>query len=438
MSYPPKPICEHIAKLWVRSRDGSSSASERAAAFAALKRLQGEHDLSDVELTFIAELYAKGDLEERAPDLLQLLLHFFEASHIILPLTVAITVALWVLHAHVFDKFLHTPRLLLRSFEPGVGNTVIMHCLEGLIPESFYTSNTSTAVLYNQLEKFLRTAFFLDELESSELYRNDVLVSFIDDGHRQGGSITRLINREVVRYPCFCPLALAVYQKPQNRRPVPDQVLSRCITLDILKDVRGRDELWPNDPRFSMLRGLISEWAGGFRRPENFKVASRILTGRVVNNWQPLLEIAETLGYGATALAVAETIERATVNPTTELFWDLQRIFEPPGVDRFWTGELLEALHQLEGSHWDEFFGIDGDLPPHKLTKAEFYAMLRTRGIRSTGIWKGIGKQRRYAKGFYKHQFEPVWRDLFPDTPTQMSKIIRLPRYSKRHSGEEN
>jgi hypothetical protein len=437
MNYPPKPVCERIAKLWGVSR-GSTFAGEAASAFAALKRLQAEHELSDVELTFIAELYAKGDLEERAPDLLQLLLHFFEASHIVLPLALAITIALWALHAYVFDKFLHSPRLLLRSFEPGVGKTAVMHCLEGLIPESFYTSNTSAPVLYNQLQKFSRTAFLLDEFESSELYRNSVLVSFIDDGHRQGGCLTRLIDRGVVKYPCFCPLALAVYLKPQNRRPIPDQVLSRCITCDIMKSVCGQDELWPNDPRFSALRGLISEWAENFKRPENFRIVSRILTGRNANSWRALLEIAETLDYGATAHVVAETIERATVNPIIECFWDLRKIFEPPGIDRLWTGELLKELHRLVGSHWDEFLGIDGNLPPHELTKAELYAMLKTKRVRSTGVWKGIGKQRRYAKGFYKRQFEPVWNDLFPDTPTQMSKIIHLPRHGQRHSGEEN
>jgi hypothetical protein len=97
----------------------------------------------------------------------------------------------------------------------------------------------------------------------------------------------------------------------------------------------------------------------------------------------------------------------------------------------------LEALHRLEGSAWDEFLGVDGNRPPHKLSKAELYAMLRTKRIRSTGVWKGIGGQRQYAKGFYKRQFEPVWSDLFPDTPTQINKIIRLTRHSQRHSGEE-
>jgi len=438
MVYPPKPVCERIAKLWATYR-GSSFAGEGASAFAHLKRLQSEHELSDIELTFIAELYAKEDPEKRAPDLLQLLLHFFEASHIILSLELAITIALWTLHAYVFDKFLHTPRLLLRSFEPGVGKTVLMHCMEGLTCESFYTSNTSAAVLYHELQNSPRTAFFLDEVESSELHRrNSVLVSFIDDGWRQGGCLTRFIGGEVVKFPCFCPLALAVYLKPQNRRPIPDQVLSRTIIADIVKDVRGRDELWPDDSRFNALLSLMSEWAGTFRRPENFRIVSRVLVGRAANNWQALIEVAETLGYGATALVVAETIERATVNPVTELFWDLHRIFEPPGIDRFWTEELLEALHRLEGSRWDEFQGIDGNQPPHKLTKAEFFAMVHTKHIWSRGVWKGIGKQRQYAKGFYKWQFEPVWNDLFPDTPTQMSKIIRLPRHNQRHGGEEN
>src|SRR5262249_15403789 len=156
----------------------------------------------------------------------------------------------------------------------------------GLTLESFYTSNTSAAVLYHELQNSRRTAFFLDELESSELYSNDVLVSFIDDGHRQGGCLTRFVGGEVVRYPCFFPLALAIYLKPQNKRPIPDQVLSRMIIGDVLKNVAGRDELWPNDPQFNKPRALISDWAMTFRRPENFKITSRILTGRSANNWQ--------------------------------------------------------------------------------------------------------------------------------------------------------
>jgi hypothetical protein len=437
MNYPPKPVCERIAKLWATYR-GASFAGESAAAFVALKRLQSEHGLSDVEVAFIAELHMKEeDLEKQAPDLLQLLLHFFEASHIILPLTVAITVALWALHAHVFNKFLHTPRLLLRSYEPATGKTTTLNCLKGLIPDSVMTSNTTAPALYRRLLEFPQTRFLIDEVESGMLHeRNSVLVAFIDAGHRQGGILSRYIGKEWVDFPCFCPLALALYSKPQDRRPIPDQVLSRAIVCDMVRNVEGRDELWPDDPRFSALRGLISEWAATFKRPENFKINSRILIGRSINNWWSLLEIAETLGYSGTGVAVAEAIERATANPIIELFWDLLKLFDQPGVDRFWTGELLEALHRLEGSHWDEFLGIDSNLPPHKLTKAELYAMFRTKRIRSAGIWKVVHGRRQYAKGFYKHQFEPVWANLFPDTPTQLSKIIALPRHSKRHSGE--
>jgi Protein of unknown function (DUF3631) len=437
MNYPPKATCQLIAKLWATYR-GSTFAGESASAFAALKRLQSEHELSDVEVAFIAELHMKEeDPERQAPDLVQLLLHFFEASHIVLPLPVAITVALWVLHAHVFNQFLHTPRLLLRSYEPATGKTTLLNCLKGLIPDSVVTSNTSAPALYRRLLEFPQTKFLIDEVESGMLHeRGSVLVAFIDAGHRQGGTLSRFIGKEWVDFPCFCPLVLALYSKPQDRRPIPDQVLSRTIVCDMVRSVEGLDELWPDDPRFSALRGLISEWATTFKRPENFKINSRILTGRSINNWQPLLEIAETLGYGGTTAAVAEAIERTTANPIVELFWDLLKLFDQSRVDRFWTGELLEALHQLEGSHWDEFLGIDSNLPPHKLTVAELYAMFRAKRIRSTNIQKNIGKQRRSAKGFYKRQFEPVWTNLFPDTPTQLSKIIALPRHSKRHSSE--
>jgi hypothetical protein len=53
MNWPPDPTCKRISSLRALAI-GSSNLSEKANAFAALKRLQCQFDLSDVELIFIA------------------------------------------------------------------------------------------------------------------------------------------------------------------------------------------------------------------------------------------------------------------------------------------------------------------------------------------------------------------------------------------------
>jgi hypothetical protein len=118
------------------------------------------------------------------------------------------------------------------------------------------------------------------------------------------------------------------------------------------------------------------------------------------------------------------------------VFGDSRQIFERRGIDRIWTDpEFLPALHELENAGWDEFWGLDGDLDPHKLTRSELYRMLRTKGVRSRTVWKRIGGERVSDKGFLREQFDPVWRQLFPGTAAQSSKIIALPRHRKRRSG---
>ena len=101
MNWPDETICKRILNLWALAY-GSPHVGERANALAALKRLQAELGLSDVELAFIAEYTEKepgarvdlGETSERPLNLLELLLLLLEASRIILPLAQAITAAL--------------------------------------------------------------------------------------------------------------------------------------------------------------------------------------------------------------------------------------------------------------------------------------------------------------------------------------------------------
>jgi hypothetical protein len=387
MTWPSESDCKRICSLWALAH-GSANRFESANAFAALKRKQADLCLSDTALAFIGESRVNSDGASDQPlDVLRLILGLFDVTHIIFSLFErAIAVALWVLHSHVFDRFLHTPRLLLQSPEPECGKTALLSCLEQLTSEAFYSSSTSPAAIYYLSREQPRTTLLLDEIENSSLWGRDrLLLNVFDNGHRQGGRVTRVIQGEVVRFPCFAPLALAGVSKYR----FPAQLLTRSIVVDMEKHSEGRDELWPDDPRFARVRAFISEWASNFKRPQDSRVP---FTGRTADNWRPLIQIAETLGYGETARAAALAIHQPSDDPVVRLLFDIHRVFEQRRIDRVWTSELLKALHELGDAKWDEFWGLNGDDDPHELQRPELYRLLRTKNIRSCTVWKPTDK----------------------------------------------
>ena len=71
------------------------------------------------------------------------------------------------------------------------------------------------------------------------------------------------------------------------------------------------------------------------------------------------------------------------------------------------------------------------DRPPRKLSQSDLARMLRPFGIRPHTIWpvqRGPGAKSR--RGYLRADFEAAWAAYCsaPDTATQPSKIIRLPR----------
>jgi hypothetical protein len=435
MNFPPDALCKRIRDLWAVAY-GSGNPGETANAYAALKRQQADLDLSDVELAFIAEFTARRSASPRIDqdgslsNPLELILHIFDAKGIVLPFERQIATALWALSTHVFRQFLHSPRLIVRSFEAETGKTLLMCLLCELTYHPLLTGDASAATIYYRLKEFPDTSFLIDETEHSKhLWGADTtFLSVFDNGYRQGVPAHRVIGGKVEEFPCFGPLALAGVAKRRYSK----QMLSRSFVIDTQQNLEGEDELYPNDPECAKVYSLIREWASTFRRPKDCKLLFR---GRARNIWRVAIEIAETLGYGGTARAAAMALHRPSDDPVILLLFDIRRIFVQGGIDRIWTPELLPALHGLEDGHWDEFWGIDENEDVHKLKKSELYALLRTKSIRSGTVWKNIDGKRVCDKGFYGRQFEPVWQDLFGGTPAQSSKIISLPWHKQRHTG---
>jgi Protein of unknown function (DUF3631) len=429
MRWPSETDCRRIAKVWALVNDRATSAGDRDNAQTALKQLRDRYELNDVALAYIAEMPHEKRKEVNAFDVV---LAAVMNSKIILTFEQQVVVTLWILHTYVYDCFLHTPRLLVESHEPGCGKTALGHLVEALACNSDFGSSVSPAVFYHTLRKFQHTTFIFDEIENSTLWAYDkVLLNVFDSGHRKGGVVKRIIKGEVIKFPVFAPLMMIGVRE----KKFPPQLLSRSISIHMERHRDGSDEIDPDDPKFEPVCAVLSRWAGEFQRPEKCELPRGLVGREGVDNWRCLIEIADTLGYSATVRAVASAMHQPAANPVVRLLRDIRRVFEVCAVAGLWTEDLLTALHQLPDARWDEY-GLDEGMAPRKLDRKDLLTMLRTKGIRTRDVWKRInGGERTSRKGFYRKDFEPMWRQLFGDIPTQPNKIIELPRHSERHSG---
>jgi Protein of unknown function (DUF3631) len=253
-----------------------------------------------------------------------------------------------------------------------------------------------------------------------------------DAGHRKGGVVKRVIKNEVVEFPVFAPLMLMGVRE----KKFPPQLLSRSINIWMERHRDGSDEIDSDDPKFAPVRVALSQWANEFRRPEKCELPRGLVGREGADNWRCLIEIAATLGYSATANAVALSMHRPAGNPVVRLLWDIRLVFDSSATDGIWTEDLLIALHQLPDARWDEV-GLDEGAAPRRLNRSTLLTMLRTKSIRTRNVWKQLDNgQRASRKGFYRKDFERVWQQVFGDTPAQPSKIIELARHKNRHGDE--
>jgi hypothetical protein len=212
MKWPSDKVCELISKLWVAGAR-ATSIGEGENALAALKRLQFEHGLSDVMTAYIGESHSKPADEA---SVLDIVLTAITSSKIVISFEQALTGTLWTLHSYVYDRFLHTPRLLVQSYEPACGKTAFGFLIRALAYNPFFSSSISPAAIYHRLRSDPRTTLIVDEVEHSTLWGHDkLLLSVFDAGHRVGGCVTRVIKGEVIEFPCFAPLMMMAVRQQQ-------------------------------------------------------------------------------------------------------------------------------------------------------------------------------------------------------------------------------
>jgi len=231
------------------------------------------------------------------------------------------------------------------------------------------------------------------------------------NANRRGSPVGRAAGKEGTKtYWTYAPIAIAAIGKLTNT------LTQRSIIINMQRrppDV-SLERLNELDPTFLMGMGLIRDeirkWVNTSKLeqdPENPVI------NRYADNWRPLLAIADSLDRGdeAREAALAMCAGLPDEDPKVDLLMDIRDIFDALGVDRVFSRDLLEKLHDLEAGMWLEWQGPQGDQQPHKLTASEMARMLRDFKIKSRTISPLGGRATRgpSAQGYWRSDFESAW-----------------------------
>jgi len=419
---------------------GSRDAGERESSRQWLNHLlircrKTWNDLTDLLLSPISPSWADSTTDSTPPPgfdgtnfaIIDLVLRVVEWFIWLTPAQ-RVAVTLWILHAHVYDRFQITPRLAVVSPVRGCGKTVLVELIETLVPKPEKSDTITAAAIYHVIDERHPTVL-LDEGDNIglALAPNGIYRAILNSGHRRGGYRTILYQGQLRRFSTHAPLLVAGI----GRFPLP--LMHRAVVIEMerydgsgdLKRFTGRD------PVIDYIYGRLRTWAREVELNADPELPQQ-LRNRQADNWRPLLAIGDTFGpdWGRLARDAAIAFARAHQDEDAGvlLLHDIRGIFDQRGVDRLFSEVLVAALNDIEDSIWYDWRGPQGDQQPHRLSQGGLAQMLAPFGIRPRTIWPPRrGPISKSKKGYLRSQFENAWRSYCDaDTASQSSTARHL------------
>ncbi len=334
---------------------------------------------------------------------------------VVMPDGAAEIVALWILHTHCFDCFMHSPRLAITSPEKGCGKTTLLDVAARLVARPLSTSNATVSAIFRVVE-MAQPTLLIDEADTF-LKENDELRGILNTGHRKGGSVLRTVgdDHEPRKFSTWAPAAIAMIGR------LPDTLEDRSISCSMRRrKVSERVQSFRVDRAepLMVLAQKMARWAAD--HDQQLRAADPTTEGlqnRIADNWRSLLAIADAAGGTwpdrMRQIATAAVATRSEQSTRVLLLSDIQAAFKAKGTDRLSSEELTEYLTGLDERPWAEW---RRGLP---LAKSGLARLLTPFGILSGTIRLDNGLT---LKGYYLVSFGDAFErylDVENVTPSQ-------------------
>ncbi len=150
------------------------------------------------------------------------------------PIRAADTIALWVLHTWMVNKFTISPRLAITSPTKVCGKTTVLRFLNQVVRRPKRAGSISPPAMFRVAETFQPT-ILLDETEKYIEHGSD-LHALLNEGHAKGGTVLRVLGDklELREFSIFGAVAFA------RNGSLPDDLEQRSIVIEMQR--RRSDE----------------------------------------------------------------------------------------------------------------------------------------------------------------------------------------------------
>jgi hypothetical protein len=334
------------------------------------------------------------------------------------------TLALWTIFSHCYDASDIAPKLLISSPEKGCGKSTLMEVLEGLVWKPIMSSNITPAVIFRVIETVGGT-LMIDEADTF-ITKSDDMRGIINCGHKRSSAhVWRCVgdHQTPTQFSVWAPMVIAMIGKPA------DTIVDRSIAIEMRRKTTDeqieRFSSRKNKPELEELTRKIMRWC-----QDNFAdlcdadpIMPEGLRDRTMDNWRPLLAIADLIGGNCPATArfaaieLNETVEDDdNASAATMLLADIQDIFELNKNSRLSTQALIENLCDMDDRPWLDWNRGRSITPRQVATK------LKPFGITPR-------KMRIYnenVRGYERDQFDDAFARYLAGTTEQTNKNNRL------------
>lgn len=271
---------------------------------------------------------------------------------------VADAAALWIAFTWFIDEVHIAPIANITAPLPNCGKSTLLDFMERFAFQPLKCDGISPAALFRSMDRW-RPTLLIDEVDSF-LHDNEDARGVLNSGHKRNGFIIRVVgeDHDPTRFSTWGAKALC------GIGSIADTLASRSIPLELrrklpheeVSNIRFMDG--ETVPRITgQLCRLHDDIAGQVRNARPQPVVG--LSNRAQDNWEPLLQIADTIGgeWPERARSIAITITHMdggdqVADVGTDLLRDIKAIFEARGADRIFSTDLLAALEADSEAPW--------------------------------------------------------------------------------------
>ena len=344
-------------------------------------------------------------------------------AHAILPKGAETAIALWIVGSYGYDSFRIFPKLLLSSPEKRCGKSTLLEIVRSLSHRALMASNITPSAIFRCIDAWKPT-LLIDEADTF-VHGNEELRGIINSGHtRSTAYVIRVVGDdfEPKQFSTWAPMVLAMIKLP------PDTILDRSVTISMRRKLPGESITrlpvdFPSECRH--LRSRCLRWAND--HGDVLKGIRPALPAssndRALDNWTPLLAIAEAIGGKVPAVALesfkelqgAGDDEDDGIGPT--ILRDIRTVFDEQGRKYEWlfSEEIVNRLIEMEGHPWAEW-KHGKPMTANSLARLLKPFKIKPANIRDGSIVK---------KGYERTQFEDAFSRYLSRTPIQTATTLQ-------------